>query len=129
MLDNAGFEARHIMRTSGHKSESSIRSYSYRLTDKKKREIAGTLAESAGLKSDDAGLSSHPSAILQPAFASAAPGPSSLPAAILQPAVTGNSSYIYICFLHACVKSLLCSFYIDYYIYIIYFVILYKTGI
>ena len=29
LLDECNFEARHIMRVSGHKSESSIRSYSY----------------------------------------------------------------------------------------------------
>ena len=43
-LDHAGFEARHIMRTSGHKSEASIRSYSSRLSESKKREISSTLS-------------------------------------------------------------------------------------
>ena len=42
-LDRAGFEARHIMRASGHKSESSIRSYSKRLTEEKQRTMSDTL--------------------------------------------------------------------------------------
>lgn len=49
-LDNAGVEARHIMNTSGHKSESSIRSYSNRVCDEKKRSMSDTL--SAGRKTD-----------------------------------------------------------------------------
>ena len=43
VLDNNNFEARHIMRVSGHKSESSIRSYSRQLTESKTREISQTL--------------------------------------------------------------------------------------
>ena len=35
LLDECNFEARHIMRVSGHKSESSIRSYSRRLSEVK----------------------------------------------------------------------------------------------
>lgn len=45
-LDNAGIEARHIMRASGHRSESSIRSYSCRLSETKKREISQCLGDS-----------------------------------------------------------------------------------
>jgi hypothetical protein len=60
-LDNAGYEARHIMRTSGHKSECSIRSYSHRLTDQKKRDIAHTLAQTAGLES----VPDPPQAVIQ----------------------------------------------------------------
>ena len=43
VLDNNNDEARHIMRVSGHKSESSIRSYSRQLTESKSREILQTL--------------------------------------------------------------------------------------
>lgn len=43
-LDNGGIEARHIMRASGHKSESSIRSYACRLSESKKREISTCLS-------------------------------------------------------------------------------------
>jgi hypothetical protein len=53
ILDEAGFEARHIMRTTGHKSESSIRSYSSRLSDGKKRDISSTLARAAGIETDE----------------------------------------------------------------------------
>ena len=35
LLDECNFEAHHIMRVSGHKSESSIRSYSKRLSEVK----------------------------------------------------------------------------------------------
>ena len=43
VLDNNNFEACHIMRVSGHKSETSIRSYSRQLTECKQREISHTL--------------------------------------------------------------------------------------
>lgn len=43
-LDDAGVEARHIMRTTGHKSESSIRSYSNRVCEEKKRDISDKLS-------------------------------------------------------------------------------------
>ena len=43
VLDNNNFEARQIMRVSGHKSETSIRSYSRQLTECKQREISHTL--------------------------------------------------------------------------------------
>ena len=43
VLDNNNFEARHIMRVSSHKSETSIRSYSRQLTECKQREISHTL--------------------------------------------------------------------------------------
>jgi integrase len=43
LLDNKGFEARHIMSISGHKIESSIRSYS-RTDDTQKRKIAKALS-------------------------------------------------------------------------------------
>jgi hypothetical protein len=42
-MDNAGVEARHIMRASGNRSESSIRSYSKRLSENKQREISDSL--------------------------------------------------------------------------------------
>jgi hypothetical protein len=60
ILDEAGFEARHIMRTSGHKNEASIRSYSHRLSERKKRDIAETLAESAGLQPKPSAAQGHP---------------------------------------------------------------------
>ena len=44
LLDDAGIEAWHIMRISGHRNESSIRSYTCRLNDNKKREISQTLS-------------------------------------------------------------------------------------
>ena len=40
LLDECNFEARHIMRVSGHKSESSIRSYSRRLSETKQKQIS-----------------------------------------------------------------------------------------
>ena len=40
LLDECNFEARHIMRVSGHKSESSIRSYSRRNSEVKQKEIS-----------------------------------------------------------------------------------------
>jgi hypothetical protein len=43
-LDQAGFEARHICRVSGHKSENSIRSYSERLSEEQSRNISDQLA-------------------------------------------------------------------------------------
>lgn len=44
VLDSAGFEARHIMQISGHKNESSIRSYSRYMPEAKTREISGVLS-------------------------------------------------------------------------------------
>ena len=44
-LDEAGVEARHIMRITGHKNEASIRSYSCRLSDEKKRAISSTISD------------------------------------------------------------------------------------
>ena len=44
LLDNKGFKARHIMSISGHKTESSIRSYS-RTDDTQKRKIAKALSD------------------------------------------------------------------------------------
>ena len=44
-LDNAGVEARHIMRASGHKSEASIRSYACRLSEDKARQMSDHLSE------------------------------------------------------------------------------------
>ena len=40
LLDECNFEARHIMRVSGHKSESSIRSYSRSLSEVKQKELS-----------------------------------------------------------------------------------------
>ena len=44
LLDECNFEARHIMRVSGHKSKSSIRSYSRRLSEVKQKEISHALS-------------------------------------------------------------------------------------
>jgi integrase len=44
-LDDGGIETRHIMRASGHKNEGSIRSYSCRLSEAKKREMSDCLVK------------------------------------------------------------------------------------
>ena len=44
LLDECNFEACHIMRVSGHKSESSIRSYCRRLSEVKQKEISHALS-------------------------------------------------------------------------------------
>ena len=49
-LDACNFEARHIMRVSGHKSESSIRSYSRRLSKAKQKEISHTLSSACSVE-------------------------------------------------------------------------------
>ena len=54
VLDHSNFEARHIMRVSGHKSEASIRSYSRRLSENKQREISETLGLAFGYSSESA---------------------------------------------------------------------------
>ena len=54
VLDHSNFEARHIMRVSGHKSEASIRSYSRRLSESKQREISETLGLACGFSSESA---------------------------------------------------------------------------
>ena len=46
LYDAGIFEARDIIRTSGHRSESLIRSCTHRLSDNKKREISATLSSS-----------------------------------------------------------------------------------
>lgn len=51
VLDHCNVEARHIMRVSGHKSESSLRSYSRRLSEDKQREIADNLGQACGMPS------------------------------------------------------------------------------
>ena len=43
-LVEEGIEARHIMGTAGHKSESSIKSYAKKVSNKKRREISNLLA-------------------------------------------------------------------------------------
>ena len=45
-MDEAGVASRHIMRISGHKSGASIKNYSNRLSDEKKREISDCLSNS-----------------------------------------------------------------------------------
>ena len=44
LLDECNFEARHIMNVLGQKSESSIRSYSRRLSEVKQKEISHALS-------------------------------------------------------------------------------------
>ena len=58
LLDECNFEARHIMRVSGHKSESSIRSYSRRLSEVKQKKISHSLS-SASFNSKKASSSSE----------------------------------------------------------------------
>ena len=43
-LDNDGFEARHIMKLSSHKKESTIKEYSVKCPDKKKKEMCDSLS-------------------------------------------------------------------------------------
>ena len=50
LLDECNFEARHIMRVSEHKSESSIRSYSRRLSEVKRKEISHALTSAWPVK-------------------------------------------------------------------------------
>ena len=50
LLDECSFEARHIMRLSGHKSESSIRSYSKRLSEVKQKEISHALSSACSVE-------------------------------------------------------------------------------
>ena len=45
-LDNKGFEARHIMATTGHKSEISIKNYVRKCPTRKMREMSDALAKS-----------------------------------------------------------------------------------
>jgi hypothetical protein len=52
LLDECNFEARHIMRVSGHKSESSIRSYSRRLSEVKQKEISESLSKACFTSSE-----------------------------------------------------------------------------
>ena len=44
-LDNAGFEARHIMQLSSHRSESSIKEYSTKCPENKRKEMFDSLTE------------------------------------------------------------------------------------
>jgi hypothetical protein len=47
-LDIAGIGGHHIMKVSGHKSETSLKSYSHYVSDTKKREISETLSTALG---------------------------------------------------------------------------------
>ena len=47
-LDEKGFEARHITAVSGHKSENTIKSYSVKCPDSKKREMCDALSTKLG---------------------------------------------------------------------------------
>ncbi len=48
-LDGAGHEGRHIMKVSGHKSETSIKHYSHHVSEGKKKDMSDSLAKSLGL--------------------------------------------------------------------------------
>ncbi|KAL9978416.1 hypothetical protein ACROYT_G015929 [Oculina patagonica] len=50
ILDECGYEARHIMALSGHRSESSIRSYASQTSLSTKRKMSETLTESLNNK-------------------------------------------------------------------------------
>ena len=50
VLDECNFEAHHIMRVSEHKSESSIRSYSRRLSEVKRKEISHAFSNACSVK-------------------------------------------------------------------------------
>jgi len=50
LLDECNFKARQTMRVSGHKSESSIRSYSRRLPEVKKKEISHALSSACSVE-------------------------------------------------------------------------------
>lgn len=50
VLDNAGFEARHITAVSGHKNESTIRTYSVKCPPQKKREMYESLQQATAPK-------------------------------------------------------------------------------
>ena len=50
ILDECGYEARHIMALSGHRSESSIRSYASQTSLSTKRKMSETLLESLNNK-------------------------------------------------------------------------------
>ena len=49
-LDKGGFEARHITAVSGHKSEATVRTYSTKCPENKKKEMANALADSINPK-------------------------------------------------------------------------------
>ena len=70
-LDDSGIETRHIMGLSGHKSESAVRSYSKRLSEKKKREMSDVL--SSTVKSSTCTENAAPSTV--PVVASVASNP------------------------------------------------------
>jgi hypothetical protein len=48
IMDESGFESRHIMKVSGHKSEASLKSYVQNIPNKKKIEISECLSNSLG---------------------------------------------------------------------------------
>jgi len=64
-MDEAGIDTRHIMRVSGHKSESSIKHYTQRLSEKKKREISDCLSETLMTPSDSKACKAETTSNLQ----------------------------------------------------------------
>ena len=53
VLDNNNFEARHIMRVSGQKSETIIRSYSRQLTECKQRDVSHTFTSACAQRATE----------------------------------------------------------------------------
>ena len=53
VLDDAGISGRHIIRISGHKSEESLKSYSRKVSNAKKRTISNTMSHALGVQNMD----------------------------------------------------------------------------
>lgn len=52
ILNEAGFQGRHIVKISGHKNESSLKSYSHRIGENVYRDMSETLSSAAGQSSN-----------------------------------------------------------------------------
>lgn len=61
-LDEGGFEARHMMAQSGHKSESSIKVYAKRCPDKKKKEMSYCLGNKLNQEENQIDVQNEPPA-------------------------------------------------------------------
>ena len=70
ILDNSGFQARHIMTVSGHKSEASIRSYASKTADSVKRAMSDSISTA---------LHSHDIQLMQPEAPLVAADPLTVP--------------------------------------------------
>ncbi|XP_063952768.1 uncharacterized protein LOC135153558 [Lytechinus pictus] len=100
VLDASGFEARHIMSVSGHKSESSIKHYSY-VDEAKKRCMSrclssmgdGTAGPSTQTRPTAPSTSRiHPSTTTRPTSPGTGPGPGQNPTALMPAANTEDAS-------------------------------------